>query len=149
MAVIYSIAPALLGIVVVLQAGMNRRIAQAWGLPSAVLLNAGVFAVLAAGLFLFAWTRAESMAGVFRVRIDPSAFAPWFLIPGSLGLLLVIGGPWAISRFGAVHTFTLLISAQLLASLGWDRWIEGVAISPLRVLGVVVTWIGVLIAVRG
>ena len=48
---IISFSPALLGIVVVLQAGLNKKIAANWGLTTAVLLNAIVFAVLAIVLY--------------------------------------------------------------------------------------------------
>jgi transporter family-2 protein len=141
--------PALFGVFVVLQAGLNRRMAQAWGLPTAVFLNAIVFAVLAAGLFFYSQSQGEAMPETLRVRFDAKAAAVWFLLPGLFGFFLVVGGPWSISRFGAVQTFTLLISAQLATSLLWDRFVEGVAISPMRAVGVAITWIGVLLAVRG
>jgi transporter family-2 protein len=141
--------PAFLGIFVVLQAGLNRRMAQAWGLPTAVFLNAIVFTVLAAGIFFASQSQGDAMPEVLRVRFDAKAFALWFLLPGIFGFFLVVGGPWSISRLGAVQTFTLLISAQLATSLIWDRFVEDIAISPMRAIGVAVTWIGVLLAVRG
>jgi transporter family-2 protein len=145
----YRFAPALLGVFVVLQAGLNRRMAQAWGLPAAVFLNAAVFAALAAGLFFYCQSQGEALPEPFRLRSETKALAVWFLVPGICGFLLVVGAPWSLSRFGAVQTFTLLISAQLATSLFWDRLVEGIAISPMRAIGVAVTWIGVLLAVRG
>lgn len=145
----WSIVPAFFGFFTILQAGLNRRIAQSWGIPSATFLNACVLILLAGGFLIFAVNRAEPLPGLFRGTFDVKNAAPWFVIPGILGFILIVGGPWALARFGAVHTFTLLISAQLLGSLAWDRWIEGIAISPMRVVGVVITWLGVLIAIRG
>jgi transporter family-2 protein len=145
----YRFIPAILGIVVVLQAGLNRRISQTWGLPPTVFLNAIVFTVAAGILYLFCQGQGDAIAEPFRTRFDWKSMAPWFVVPGIFGFLLVVGGPWSISRLGAVQTFTLLISAQLATSLLWDRFVEGIAISPMRVVGVVITWLGVLLAVRG
>ena len=142
---IISFSPALLGIVVVLQAGLNKKIAANWGLTTAVLLNAIVFAVLAIVLYsLNIWKSdlfPENMKAVFNYK----TFSWWYLIPGALGCILVFGGPWAVSRWGAVHTFILIISAQLLASLLWDIYIESVPVTTLRAVGIVLAWVGAII----
>ena len=142
---IISFSPALLGIVVVLQAGLNKKIAANWGLTTAVLLNAIVFAVLAIVLYsLNIWKSdlfPENMKAVFNYK----TFSWWYLIPGVLGCILVFGGPWAVSRWGAVHTFILIISAQLLASLLWDIYIESVPVTTLRAVGIVLAWVGAII----
>ena len=140
-----SFSPALLGIVVVLQAGLNKKIAANWGLTTAVLLNAIVFAVLAVVLYsLNIWKSdlfPENMKAVFNYK----TFSWWYLIPGALGCILVFGGPWAVSRWGAVHTFILIISAQLLASLLWDIYIESVPVTTLRAVGIVLAWVGAIV----
>ena len=142
---IISFSPALLGIVVVLQAGLNKKIAANWGLTTAVLLNAIVFAVLAIVLYsLNIWKSdlfPENMKAVFNYK----TFSWWYLIPGVLGCILVFGGPWAVSRWGAVHTFILIISAQLLASLLWDIYIESVPVTTLRAVGIVLAWVGAIV----
>ena len=141
-----SFLPAVLGALIVLQAGLNRKVAAAWGLPRAVLFNALVMTVCAS-LFLAwrIWRAHESEAGL---SYDFKHFAFWFLLPGTLGFTLVYGGPWSILRWGAVHTFLLVISAQIFASMLWDWRVEQLPISWLRLLGVALTWLGVLIAVR-
>ncbi len=140
-----SFSPALLGIVVVLQAGLNKKIAANWGLTTAVLLNAIVFAVLAVVLYsLNVWKSdlfPENMKAVFNYK----TFSWWYLVPGVLGCVLVFGGPWAVSRWGAVQTFILIISAQLVASLLWDIYIESIPVSTLRAAGIVLAWAGAII----
>ena len=127
--------PALLGILVVLQAGVNRKVAALCGLPAAVFLNAVVL-TLSAGIFLaLTAARSQWFPPEFRWSVDTKTVSPWFFFPGLIGFVLVLGGPWAISRWGALHTFILLISAQLLTSLVWDLTVEGLAVSRTRWAG--------------
>lgn len=134
-----SFAPAILGVVVVLQAGLNKKISAQWSLANAVLLNALVFAVIAAVI----WFLQNS-----KENLDLKTFSWWYLIPGALGCILVFGGPWAIARWGAVHTFILIISAQLFASLVWDLRVEGLTASPMRIAGIALAWIGAVLVCK-
>ncbi len=140
-----SFSPALLGLVVVLQAGLNKKIAAQWGLTTAVLLNAVVFAVLAVLFYSLAVWKSDLFSPNMKSAFDLKTFSWWYLIPGALGCVLVFGGPWAISRWGAVHTFILIISAQLLASLLWDMYVESIPVSTLRIAGIVLAWLGAIL----
>lgn len=135
-----SFLPALLGVVVVLQAGLNKKISAVWGISGAVLLNALVFLVIATVAYFFV----PNMKG----HIELKSFNWWYLVPGALGCLLVFGGPMAIMRWGAVHTFILIISAQLLASLIWDSQIEGLPVSTMRIAGIALAWIGAVLVCK-
>jgi bacterial/archaeal transporter family-2 protein len=142
MNIVISFAPALLGVIVVVQAGLNKKISAHWGLPAAVLLNAIVFAAIA--LCVFALQTPSEQKSPF----DLKNFSWWYLIPGALGCLLVFGGPWAISRWGAVHTFILIISAQLFTSLIWDLKIENLEVSKMRLAGIALAWIGAVLVCK-
>lgn len=135
-----SFLPALLGVVVVLQAGLNKKISAVWGISGAVLLNALVFLVIAIVAYFFV----PNMKG----NIELKNFNWWYLVPGTLGCILVFGGPMAIMRWGAVHTFILIISAQLLASLVWDSQIEGMPVSTMRIAGIALAWIGAVLVCK-
>lgn len=136
-----SFLPALLGIVVVLQAGLNRKISAQWGISGAVLLNALVFLVIAGVAY---GLRLPNLKG----EIEMKSFSWWYLVPGALGCVLVFGGPLAIARWGAVHTFILIISAQLLASLIWDSQVEGLPVSTMRIAGICLAWIGAVLVCK-
>ncbi len=142
---IVSFSPAILGLVVVLQAGLNRKISAQWGLTTAVLLNALVFLVLAVVFYGLNIWKSDLFPENFKTTFNMKSFSWWFLIPGALGCILVFGGPWAIGKWGAVHTFILIISAQLLASLIWDWQVEGLSVSPMRIGGIILAWIGALL----
>lgn len=139
---ILSFTPALLGVVVVLQAGLNKKISAQWSLSAAVLLNALVFAAVAGSVFVF-----QSM-GEQKPTVDFKTFSWWYLVPGVLGCILVFGGPWSIARWGAVNTFILIISAQLFTSLIWDIQIEGLAVSKMRLAGIALAWVGALMVCK-
>ena len=134
--------PALLGGLTVLQAGLNRKIAQTWGLSAAVLLNATVLFIFAAVLFVIGL---NSKSELLQSHVELNRFSWWYILPGIMGLCLVFGGPWSIHNWGAVHTFLLLVSGQLLFSLWWDFQIEGMPFSWMRLAGCGLAWLGVLI----
>lgn len=123
---LYQFLPALLGGLTVLQAGLNRKIAHAWGLPAAVLVNSTVLFILAGILFFIGL---HSKTELLQTNVDLSRFNWWYLVPGIMGLCLVFGGPWSIHNWGAVHTFLLLVAGQLLFSLFWDFHIENIPFS--------------------
>lgn len=145
MKVLHSLVPAIIGVLVVLQAGLNRRISAHWGLPSAVLLNACLAAAFAALFLGYCALRPETIPPLLRANASLRAFSPWFVLPGFIGFCLILGGPWAIARFGATHTFVLVVSAQLAAGALWDALVEGLPVTKERVLGITLAWAGALV----
>lgn len=141
--------PALLGALVVLQAGLNRKIAAHWGMPVATMLNALVFVLGALVILGISWARPSWVPSNFENHFDWSVARIWFLIPGLIGLTLVVGGPWAIGRWGAAQTFVLLVSGQLVTSLLWDWKVEGLPVSKERLFGIALAWAGVWLSTRG
>lgn len=134
--------PALLGGLTVIQAGLNRKIAQNWGLSAAVLLNAAVLLLFAIVLFIVGM---NSKSELIQSHVDLKTINWWYIIPGFLGLCLVFGGPWSIHNWGAVHTFLLLVSGQLLFSLWWDFQVEGIPLTWMRLTGCALAWLGVML----
>jgi transporter family-2 protein len=133
------------GLAIVLQAGANRVLARSWSL-SAVLAVGGVVLTLASvALWGLARVSPAAVPDIFRVREGGPPVAWWFWIPGLLGFSIVAGIPYAISRIGALPSMALVIAAQLGGSLLWDMWMEGQAITWLRLAGAVVTMAGALI----
>lgn len=115
--------PFLLGAAAVLQGVLNRRIAQHLSLPGAVLLNASVLLLASLGLFLLSRGRVGPFAAL-DAPSDLRTFGLWWLLPGLLGLTLVLGIPYAIHRVGAFTTFLGILVAQLVTSLIWDAIFE-------------------------
>lgn len=127
--------PVLLGLAAVVQGGMNRDIGAKYGWVMATLLNnvvsLGIAFVIAAILFLRE-----------RPVLDASTWSWSYLIPGGLGVIFVLGLPYAIEGLGASRAIILLVTSQIAMSLLWDLWVLEVAIPWTR-------WGGALIAIGG
>lgn len=135
------ISGVLLGIVSVLQAGMNRKIGETIGIPFATVFNNTILLVASVALALGVRFLLKQPQPIIRLGALPL----WYLVPGLLGLVLVAGIPYAIGEFGAVRVFIPLIFSQVLGSLLWDLLLEGKPLSLPRVLGAAITCAGALL----
>ncbi|MCB9777722.1 MAG: DMT family transporter [Alphaproteobacteria bacterium] len=140
------VVPLVVGTLAVIQGGLNRMLAERYGLVPVVGLNAVVFGLAIAVL-----------GGVVVARPDwfPASWAPtgarwqpklWHVVPGLCGFALVAGIPWAIGHLGAVRVFVGIVVAQVVASALWDGLVEGTPPTPLRIAGAVVAILGVVLA---
>ena len=129
------IVPFALGCFAVLQVALNKRIAASMGLTQAVILNAGVLLVVAVVFWLYARGARQDFGEWMSGSGGPGDFKLWWIIPGLCGLTLVAGLPWAVQRIGALQAFVVLVAAQMLFSIVWDHWVEGVDVTAPRVIG--------------
>ncbi|MFY9343477.1 MAG: DMT family transporter [Planctomycetota bacterium] len=141
------VVPFVLGVAAVLQVTLNKAIAAHTGFGAAVALNSLVAAVCAAGFALACALRAQP-DGLLRWNPDLAAFRPWWIVPGIVGFLLVLGLPWAVQRVGALSTFVALVTAQMLASAAWDWLVGGIPLSASRVAGACCAVAGALLLGR-
>jgi bacterial/archaeal transporter family-2 protein len=126
--------PLCIGAAAVLQATMNRRIAESWGLAPTALLNT-LIALLSVAAMLGYCLTAGARTGLLRVAFEPASFRWWWLLPGVFGFAIVVGLPWAVGKAGALPTFVSLVAGQMVASALWDRFALGIALDPSRTLG--------------
>lgn len=139
--------PILVGVAVVVQAGLNRQIGAQWGLAGAVLLNSAVVLVLSLALFAFVKLRPDAVPEFLRVPDAPGRVEGWrALLAGALGVTIVLGLPWGFARLGALEVILTVMVAQVAASLVWDWRVEGIGVQPLRVVGALVALGGVVLA---
>lgn len=135
----FYLLPFAIGIVGVLQGALNGRLSQQWGLGWTVLWNTITILVLSTIVVAL---------GIFPGKINLAAFKWWHLLPGLFGFLFVLFIPLSISRIGALNSFLILISSQLLVSGAWDKFVEGVDVSWTRALGACLALIGTWLASR-
>lgn len=135
----------LLGAAAVFQASLNRQIAVSVGLPAAALLNATVLLLIAALGFSYALTTRSGLPGEADALGVLRHFSWWWCIPGMLGFALVMGLPYAVSKIGALNVFVAVVAAQMVTSLLWDTFVEGVQPSGMRAVGALLTVAGVLL----
>jgi transporter family-2 protein len=126
----------LLGAMAVIQATINRQIAVQWGLSPAVLLNTFVATVVAAA-FLGVLLARGGPAFLLKpgVGLSELRFHWHWLLPGVFGFFLVAGLPWAVHHIGALRVFVGVVAAQMVTSLAWDHFAEGIPASAVRGTG--------------
>lgn len=142
-----AVALALLGgAVMPIQAGMNRELGDKLGSPFLATLNNFV----GGSIFIF-------IACLFTVRTWPGAAAagaaPWWSwLGGACGATLVLTSTIAVKHIGSVGLVASLVCGQLLCSLVVDQF--GLlghavrAITPARVIGLVLLGVGVYLIQR-
>jgi uncharacterized membrane protein YdcZ (DUF606 family) len=139
--------PVAVGVAVVVQAGINRQLAGQWGLAATATVNSVVVLLLALAVFATARLRPDAVPEIFRMPQEFAAMPAWRLfVPGALGLLVVLGLPWSFERLGALQVILTVLVAQLVASLLWDAWVEGIAAHPLRIAGAMIALGGAALA---
>ena len=145
MAFIFS---ALAGFFAVVQAGINKIIAEEWGFSSALLLNGLVFLVFNLILFAGVWLQPKLFPEDYLLQGRFTDFKMWWLIPGLCGFLLVTGLAVSLTKIGALQAFVICIASQVLCGLAWDAMVEGKALTTARVVGALITVSGAFVASR-
>lgn len=142
------IFPILAGLCIVLQGTLNRHIATQIGLVSAVFLNACVFLLFSALLWVL--VKYEVIGGIpLLTARSIDGLRWWDFLPGICGFLIVFSTPLAIGYLGANLTFAVIICTQLAVSLIWDSVANKQAPSISAVAGVVVMLVGLIILSSG
>jgi len=136
---LYYALPVAVGVCGVLQAGLNRRIAEEWGLAWVVMWNTLIVLVLTAIVIGL---------GLFPGKINFSTMKWWHMLPGLFGFVIVLCIPVSISKIGALNSFLVLISVQILVSGAWDKIVEGAELSWTRVLGASLALAGAWLATK-
>ncbi len=144
---VYIIAISI-GMISVLQSTLNRHIADIWGLSS-TLVVAGI-TMLVSCLFLYAAVKfyPDLFPDFFRNKSAWTQFKIWYLIPGILGLLIVLGFPFAISKIGATSVFILAIVGQIAASVVWDVCIEKIPLNHYRLIAIALCATGAYLSTK-
>jgi transporter family-2 protein len=130
----FVLVTVLLGAMAVIQATINRQIALRWGLSPAVLLNTFVATVVAA-VFLGVLIARGGPAFLLKPGVGLSELRFHWLLPGLFGFFLVAGLPWAVHHIGALRVFVGVVAAQMVTSLVWDHFAEGIPVSAVRGAG--------------
>ena len=135
--------PFFIGLSVVTQGVLNRQIGAAWGLGAAVFLNASVLFVLSSLLFLGLIYFPQSFPSFLQLSSPEASRAQaWFVIPGLCGLLIVIGVPWSLQMNGPGKTFILVIVAQIIFSLLFEKFFFGLSLSLMKIMGALFVAVG-------
>ncbi|MGE0172867.1 MAG: DMT family transporter [Oligoflexales bacterium] len=131
-----------IGVAAVIQSGINKRLMNLWGLTSAVALNTVVLLVTVTVLGIAIFWLPKIIPDLFHFKSSDEPFHWWYVIPGLLGFGIVAGLPVSMAHIGATRAFIIVIAAQLISSLAWDRFAENTTISSWRIVGCALAVIG-------
>ena len=143
LAIIMSVMAGIFG---VMQAGMNKLVADSLGFTASLLFNGCFFLVFNLIFFAFFFVQPKALPNEFSIQWAFSDFRWWWIVPGFLGFALVMGLAVSLGRIGATQTFIITIAAQILASIGWDVFSGDHNISKMRLAGAAITLAGAVLS---
>ncbi|MDZ4081671.1 MAG: DMT family transporter [Bdellovibrionales bacterium] len=144
--------PVILGLGVVIQGLLNRRIGAAIGLSTAVLINAIVFFLLSAAVIGASYLKPDIFPSMLKPPTTtlreaslagPSYWLYW--VPGFFGFLLVLGVPFSIQQLGPSKTFIVLIVAQVFFSLLAEWLFFDASLNNMKLFGAMLAVAGAAI----
>lgn len=136
------ILPLLLGSIGILQGALNRSMSTTIGLTWMCLLGNVITLVTCFVFYAVVKTSPDTFPEF--VRLKEFTFKWWYIFPGIMGFMFVAGLPLAIYKIGAVKTTVGLIAAQMITSVLWDQFIEGLTINMTKGLGIVFALLSVV-----
>ena len=132
------------GGLIALQAPINAGLGRSTGSLPAALVSFGIGTIALAAIVLLSG-RAGGLSSTFDVSW-------YYLLGGFLGAIYVTNALIAVSAIGAGGVAAATINGQLTASVAIDRLglfgLDQVALTPERVLGVVLLLAGTVLVVR-
>lgn len=135
---------AVAGGLIALQAPINAGLGKATGSLPAALISFGVGTIALAGIVLV-----SGKAGGVSSTFDVSWY---YLVGGLLGAVYVVNALVAVTAIGAGGVAALTVAGQLVASVAIDRLglfgLDQVALTPERVVGVILLLAGTILVVR-
>ncbi|MEM7589326.1 MAG: DMT family transporter [Myxococcota bacterium] len=144
----FVVVPLTIGLLSVLQNTLNRQMATRWGLADVMLLN--ILVMLLCSLFLSFLAHHKTAASwlpqifVAKGQIQNQLSIVNFL-PGLFGLAVILGLPYAMTHLSVAQVFVVFMGMQLLTSIGWDFFVDQVRITPLKGLGALLTFFGMIL----
>lgn len=135
-----------IGMVGVLQAGLNRFIARDMGVLGATFLNTFLMLILIGVLAFSAKSSPTDFSEIFNFHPDWEKLKWWVLVPPVSGLFFVMGIPALIPRIGAQNVFLGIVVGQMVSSLLWDIYVEKSAFSWQKTSGAALAVLGLIVA---
>ncbi len=141
---VYVILTALAGGLIALQAPINAGLGRATGSLPAALVSFAIGTLALAAIVVL-----SGQAGGLGSTLDVSWY---YLLGGLLGAVYVANALIAVSAIGAGGVAAATIAGQLTASVAIDRLglfgLDQVALSPERIVGVVLLIGGTVLVIR-
>ncbi len=145
---LYLLAPFAIGFMSVLQNALNKQLSFQYGLALVLLVNA--FMILAATGFLYAFAQVapEKLGGFIAGSGAAFEWKWWYVFPGLFGFSVIFGIPFCMKELGALTVFISFVTAQVICSMLWDVFVDGMPIVTTKLIGAVIALVGVVMVAR-
>lgn len=127
--------PLALGAIGILQGALNRIMSNNIGMSWMLIIGNIITLLVCLAFFLIVKTQPQLFPDF--VKVKELSFKWWYLIPGIFGFLFVAGLPLAIYKLGAVKVTVGMIAAQMMTSVFWDIYVEGIPFSVNKGVGII------------
>jgi len=145
---VIKILPLILGGAIVVQARLNKTIAETIGLSTAGMINGVIVAICAVFIFVLSYYFPAYFPDIVPFqRNKGQSLQWWYLLPGIIGFSLVLAIPLVIMGMGTLPVFLGIIAGQIIVSIFWDAYYENIPVNSVRVAGAALTFIGALLVV--
>lgn len=144
---IYAVA-IFVGITSALQSTLNRHIADSWGLISTLIITCLSMLASISVLYVLVRMFPDSFPDFFKDKAAWTNFKLWYVIPGVLGIVIVLGFPFTISKIGATSVFLLAIVGQITMSVLWDIFVEKMPMNHYRIIAVALCAMGAYLSTK-
>lgn len=131
------IIPLLIGVLGIFQGALIKNMALEIGMAHATLIATTITFFLAVGLFFLVRGNAQIFPSFFSLKHSFTYFRWWYLIPGLITFFILLFFPSAMNELGAVKVTILVVAGQIIFSTFWDFFIENIAITLFKLLGIV------------
>jgi len=143
-----KILPLILGGAIVIQARLNKTIAETNGLSTAGMINGVLVAVFAVAVFVLSYCYPAYFPEIIPFQKNKGqSFQWWYFLPGIIGFSLVMIIPLVIMGMGTLPVFLGIIAGQIIVSIFWDAYYDNIPIDSARVIGAVLTFVGAMLVV--
>ena len=126
--------PLLLGAIGIIQGGLNRSMSSQIGLSWMLIIGNLVTLLICIALF-FIVKASPSLFPDF-IKVKALTWKWWYFIPGVFGFIFLAGLPLAIYKIGAVKAVVGMIAAQMVTSVLWDIYVEGISLNMNKGIGI-------------
>ena len=136
-----------LGSVVVVQPTLNRLIGEHQGMAMAALINGVVLFLSTSMFFLIIHSFPEKFSSIFHLRLG-NGFRFWYVLPGLMGLSLVLMVPMTMKQIGAFPTVLAMLAGQIATSFYIDYAIHHQPFSFTRTAGLILALTGAYLSFK-
>ena len=145
---LYLLAPFAIGFMSVLQNTLNKQVGQQYGLGTVLLINAMVILAAAGVLFLAGQSFPERVGSFIAGGGAAFEWKWWYVFPGLFGFAVIFGIPVCMNQLGALTVFISFVTAQVVCSMLWDVFVDGVPVAATKLMGAVIALVGVIMVAR-